>query len=190
MAKKRSPPLSHLQKYREIKQKAKAWKVDIPKPTTPATKAMVSKYHRLLFGGRTKSGKYTVGMVREYKPTTVKNAKVLDIMYHRKGAARIGAHYYPKNLGTVKRIGKKSVTFESPVGTTRVPILKPSALPLMTEQERVSALSNVGAVRDVRITIGTTILPYRFEDWESFEETYELVTNQYAESIATPIFIA
>ena len=130
---KRGPPLNHVQKYRQIQIYAKKFKVDVPNPVDRTSKAIVSRYHRILFGGYKKNGKFTYGITKSYKTTTKPIAKRLPFAPLR--APRIHAYIFPKLFGKLINISRKDIaTFKTPIGKMK--------LLLMNKQKWALALKN------------------------------------------------
>ena len=125
---KRAPP-TYNEKYKDIKDSG--WNVDIPKPDTPSGKALVTKYHRIIFGGFTKrNGKqtHTPSLNISYTPYSGKHKEAVKTVYGRRLMPRIKNAYYPKELGNVKGATKKSITFQSKYSRTKIAIVRPQSL--------------------------------------------------------------
>lgn len=183
--KKRAPP-TYNEKYKDIK--ASGWKVDIPRPTDARSKALVTKYHRILFGGFTKrNGKrvHTPSLNISYLPYTGKHSQAISDVYKRTGSPRIKNAYYPKELGKVKNASKKSITFESKFGRAKIARVSP-------RQIREAGLSGENAIRErlnildksknYRLMIGPRMMPQTY-DYESLIDRLTEIAEESEEML-------
>ncbi len=185
MSRKRSPPLTHLQKYNQIKRKAKAFHVNVPKPTTASNKAIVTRYHRILFGGYLKrkvKGKrvYNYGLVSGYKVTTKKGSDELLKLYEIKRASRIKVNYFPKSLGKFVRATKDRFVFKTKVGIQSVPRIKALEQREMSIEQKAAWLSSLGVPVDkMFVTIHESIQPQTYDNYMELAKALALAEVIY-----------
>lgn len=184
--KKRAPP-TYNEKYRDIKNSG--WKVDISPPNSPAAKRLVTKYHRIIFGGFTvRNGKrtHTPSLNISYKPYSGKHQDAVSEVYGRKGNPRIKNAYYPKELGVVKSANKKSITFQSKFGRAKIARLSPRKLReagIEGEASIRQRLSILDRNKDYRLMIGPRMMPQTF-DYESLIDRLQEIAEESEEMLS------
>lgn len=183
---KRGPPLSYNDKYRQIKESK--FTVDIPRPDTPSAKALVTRYHRILFGGRKKDGSYTRGISSKFSPTKSKYADDIKELWKVKGASRIKNAYYPSQFGHVSKVTKNFIYFTSKAGTFKILNVNPKELALASRAEREQMLKPLVGKR-VQLMIGNSIQGIVFDDIEDVFDAYDLAEDTYSD-IAPVYFIS
>lgn len=134
----RVKPQSHLQKWKQLKSQ---FKIELPKPTSSATKANVSRYHRIIFGGRTSKGKHTIGITSYGKSYFGPNVdKLKGVFDKRKGIPRFFGAIIPKDF-SVGKVTKNYVELRSKHVTRKV-YFSPANAP-STGRFRVSVGKNL-----------------------------------------------
>lgn len=120
---KRAPPkrIGYRKKYDEIKKSG--FDVNISLPTTRGKKAIVTRYHRLLFGGyksKKEDGrrKRTVGISSHFEPYKGKNKNIIKEHYPI-SATRIKSTVIPKGKKVVK-VSKSTITLQGKYGTETI----------------------------------------------------------------------
>lgn len=185
---KRGPPISYAEKYRQIKQSK--FKVNIPKPTDRYSKTLVSKYHRILFGGFVnRNGKrvHTMGLERSFIPYKGKHQNAIKEVYQKSGNPRIVNGYYPREFGKVKSVSKSNITFQSKAGTTKVLRVSPRKLGMATHEEREKLIGTKlqGINRErLQISFGAHSQPFLFDE-ESLYDALDDMDDSYAESMGS-----
>jgi hypothetical protein len=190
---KRKPPKqpSYADKYRQIKRSG--FKVDIPKPTDAPSKALVTKYHKRLFGGFvTRHGKriHLQGIARSYKPYKGKHAESINELYRVSGSPRIKAAYYPKEFGHIKRNGKQFITFESDAGSYKIlklnrkKLFRDIAKDLANDEDMSrsieKALEPFAKGKQIRIFTGATMREQAY-DFGSLVDAVALMIEAYSD---------
>lgn len=174
---KRPPPLSYSEKYKQIKKSK--FNVDIPKPTDAKSKAMVTRYHKILFGGKKRNGKHQYGLVQSFQPITNKKyVNTLKNVYGKKGSPRIKAGYYPKNLGTVESVSKNFITFKTKVGKVQVLNVNPKEIAAASTERKLELLKPLQG-KTTQMMIGRFLQPISFEDYEDLEAAYQEIEDAY-----------
>lgn len=183
MARRRKPPPSYDDKYRQIKESK--FTVDIPKPTDARSKSMVTRYHRILFGGFTmREGKrvHTRGLSQSFDPYRGKDKQALNDLYKVKGAARIKEAYFPKQFGKVKRISNDKITFQSKQGKYEIYRLDKHDV---INREFPSSMKRA---EDLRIFFGASMQGLTF-DYESLDDALSVIENTYGDEIGGVVHI-
>lgn len=184
--KKRAPPLNYDEKYRQIKESK--FDVNVSKPTTPSTKAMVTRYHRLLFGGRTSSGHYIRGIARNYNPTESKYSDDIRAIWNIKGTPRIRNAYIPKFLGSISSVSDNFITFKTKAGKFQILNVSPKDLATATKEERAKLLKPLKG-KSAQIVIGTSIQTIVFDEIDDLDDALDIVVESAGEEAPIRILV-
>ena len=181
MPRKREPPKTPLQKYRQLKRSG--FNVNVPRPDTPQAKAMVSRYHRKLFGGHITSGKnkgkYTFAITKSYSPT--KDKRAYKLISKQKGVPRMGVALLPKGT-KLGRVSKDYVTIRDKRRTEKDYVFDKRRLAKDPESE-IKRVLNRQREKRFRIRVGNKVLPGEYHSIDSLLIGYKSLTKQYKERI-------
>lgn len=179
MARKRGPPKprqSYAQKYRQIKESG--FEVSIKR----TDKALISKYHRIIFGGRTKSGKYTVGLKSHYTPLKSKHKDILQQFTGDRRISRIKSALLPKEFHVTK-ITKRRIYIRSKYETRIVERISKANL----ISNPISAISHLRG-SEYRIQVGFQLTSGNY-DAGSLSDRLIFLLDKYGDNFGKSINI-
>lgn len=139
MAKRnRAKPQSHIQKWHQLKSQ---FKIHLPQPNSPSAKANITRYHRIIFGGRTRKGKHTIGIASYGKSYFGPHMDKLKGFFDRqKGIPKFTGSIIPKGF-KIGKVTKQYVELRSKHVTRKV-YFDPATAP-STGNYRISVGKNL-----------------------------------------------
>lgn len=187
MARKKRGPPSYAEKYKQIK--ASKFDVDIPKPTNTRNKSLVTRYHRILFGGAVRrDGKkvHTFGLVKSYTPYNGKFQDAVSNLYHIRGTKRIKNAYFPTEFGHVDKVHKRTISFKTKQGRFSVLRAKPNEIRKAAAQGREALealLKPIQKQTRIQIISGARMRPQYF-DYESMIDEIMDIEEESEEALS------
>lgn len=175
---KRGLPQSHYSKWKQLRESD--FKLKLPRPDTPSHKALVTRYHRQIFGGKNSKGKHIFGVTSHYQPYKGKSKDLVGAAFpKRKGIPRLSAALIPKGY-RVTNITQKHITLESAHTKEKIYITNKRRLLLDTDNELKRVLPKG---KNFRIRFSNQILHGTF-DKDSIIDRYKELMIIYKDQIA------
>lgn len=173
---KRGPPsrLSYREKERQLKDSG--FKISLRAKSPLARKALITRYHRVIFGGKDSKGKFHLGLTSNYQPYTGKHSKLLRTHF-------IGDRRIPNIKSGIIPIGYKvekvNGTFDLIGPYDRRTVYKLNKQLLATDVKR--ALARLPKSGKFRVQVGHQLLSGTFESRNLITQRIEQLHAKYGD---------